>query len=137
MPVTHYVIKNKIVCGIKSNNPLITNDQKFVTCKNCLKKIPKEEHLFDISLVYTPKWKYCLKIDDDTLIKIGDTVDEYITIIAIINKKNIVTSTIVLENTDRILKILTNEQLTMVKNLFTKAKEKFNRFTIDDIKTLL
>lgn len=142
MAVKHFENDGKILCGTKGKNPNITNIKDDVTCKRCLKKLetPSEKTLkkkskkkLRIYFVENKKFGYCLEINNDALLKLGDNLDDKIGVMIMF--KNSGMSSCSMKFTGPVTQMIKTNELNFLREwFFEKRHELNNNLTVLDCK---
>ena len=123
MGIKHFKIDSGILCKTKGKNINLTDNEKDVSCKRCLKKLrqaKKDDIKPDnvIKFIDHKNLRYCLSIND-VFIKIGDDLNDKITKM-ILSKDGGIVSTNIRFSGKKVLNILSENDILYLYEWFNK-----------------
>jgi len=131
MSVKHFqsIAGGDAICGTKGKSPEFANNVNLITCKKCLKILDKMENPTpkkkksttiertipknltkrkkpkNLKFIDDRKWGYCLQVNASTLLKLGENLNDKITIMTLITDSGIMSTSMQFYNVNQILSI--------------------------------
>ena len=134
MAVKHFDSGNGVLCNTKAKKIESTSIESEVTCKRCLKKLSTMEPRNDnIKFVEHKQLKYCLCINDNVFLKLGDDINDRITTMILSKDGSIVSTNMRLGG--KVSQLIPEKDLTFLKEWFMMKKvEQNNNIYVHDCK---
>jgi hypothetical protein len=144
MAVTHFEIDGNILCGSKAKTIKSSAVKEDVTCKRCLKKLetPADKTLkkvskkkINIKFIEHKRFGFCLEINNDAILKLGDDLDERVGIMIMFTNAGMMSTSA--RFTGPVSQMITKKELDFLKEWFYNKRNengKVNDIYVSDCK---